>query len=264
VYRDILPETDLEAPEVYAIEAGRDGAEFTILMEDLSTRPGCRVGFVLDPTSADEVDSVLDTVARLHVHWWGRHPSWARFPVDDASMRFWREIGPRLTKRHLESGHRAGAFDEARWPQESLWQAFDQLLVSNGTGPLTFLHGDVHAGNVYYLPGRPGGLLDWQLSLSGSWALDVAYLLTSALTVDDRRAAERGLLAGYLDRLRAGGVDAPTHDEAWDRYRQNALYGVLMWLITPDGVHSDAAQREYLTRCVTAAEDLETIDALTA
>jgi hypothetical protein len=105
-------------------------------------------------------------------------------------------------------------------------------------------------------------LLDWQLSLRGSWALDVGYLLTSALSIEDRRAHERDLLQGYLQRLMAARVAAPDASDAWLRYRQNALYGVLLWLITPGGVHSDEAQSEYLRRCLTAADDLETLDAL--
>jgi hypothetical protein len=58
------------------------------------------------------------------------------------------------------------------------------------------------------------------------------------------------------------GVTPPSFDEAWLHYRQNVLYGVLMWLITPDGVHTDEAQRCFLQRCLTAAEDLETMRAL--
>ena len=77
-----------------------------------------------------------------------------------------------------------------------------------------------------------------------------------------RRSHGRALLGSYLDRLRAHGVDAPAFDDAWRRYRQNVLYGVLMWLITPDGVHTDEAQRAFLLRCLTAAEELETMDAL--
>ena len=42
----------------------------------------------------------------------------------------------------------------------------------------------------------------------------------------------------------------------------HALYGVLMWLITPDGVHTDEAQIGYLTRCLAAAERLDTLGAL--
>lgn len=267
VYRDVLPGTGVEAPAVYAIEATGDDVEFTILMEDLGARLGVRIGFVLDPTTPDEVDTLLATLARLHAAFWGggavdRRAPWAKAPADDDAMRFWAEIGPRLTRRHLERGHRAALVDQARWPQERLWAAFDRLVAVDGEGPHTLLHGDVHAGNVYYVAGADGGLLDWQLALRGCWALDVGYLLTSALAVEDRRAHERALLGGYLDRLRSAGIDAPSADDAWLRYRQNALYGVLMWLITPGGVHSDAAQAEYLRRCLAAADDLETLDAL--
>jgi aminoglycoside phosphotransferase (APT) family kinase protein len=177
-------------------------------------------------------------------------------------MRFWREVGPRLTRNHLESGHRAALVDQDRFAQPELWEAFDRLLEADSAGPPTFLHGDVHAGNVYHHTGARGGLLDWQLSLRGCWALDVGYLLTSTLATGDRRDHERDLLAGYLDRLRAAGVDAPEADVAWLAYRQNALYGLLMWLLTPDGVHTDAAQAEYVRRCLAAVEDLETVPAL--
>jgi aminoglycoside phosphotransferase (APT) family kinase protein len=267
IYRDVLPGTRVEAPEVYAIAASGDDVEFTILMEDLAGRPDVRIGFVLDPTTPDEVDSLLTTLARLHAAFWGgdlvdRRVPWAKPPPDDAAMRFWAEIGPRLARRHLESGHRAPLVDGARWPQDELWRAFDRMVTLDGEGPHTLLHGDVHAGNVYYVAGADGGLLDWQLALRGCWALDVAYLLTSALTTADRRAHERDLLGGYLGRLGSAGVDAPGADEAWLRYRQNALYGVMMWLVTPDGVHSDAAQVEYLRRCLAAADDLDTLDAL--
>jgi aminoglycoside phosphotransferase (APT) family kinase protein len=177
-------------------------------------------------------------------------------------MRFWGESGPRLVSRHLERGHRAGLVDERQWPRDRLWKAFARMVEADDEGPPTLLHGDVHAGNVYYVRHGDGGLLDWQLALRGCWALDVAYLLTSSLTPEDRRAHERDLLDSYLARLRAAGVESPERDEAWTRYRQNTLYGVLMWLITPDGVHSDEAQLEYLRRCIVAGEELETLDAL--
>ncbi len=120
----------------------------------------------------------------------------------------------------------------------------------------------MHASNVYYVAGGSGGLLDWQLALRGCWALDVAYLMSTVLTPAQRAAHERDLLGAYLDRLRALGVEPPAFDEAWLRYRQNILYGVVMWLITPDGVHTDEAQACFLERCLTAAEELETMAAL--
>ena len=269
MYRDVLPGLGVESPTIYAIDTADDGVGFTILMEDLSQRPGARLGLVLDPTTPEEVDSVLATLARLHSSFWGsdeldRRVPWATAPADNAAMRFWGEIGPRLTRRHLERGHRAALVDDSSWPEAELWSGFARLLEVDGAGPHALLHGDVHAGNVYYVDGgrSPGGLLDWQLSLRGCWALDVTYLLITALSVEDRREHERELLASYAARLAAFGVDPPSADEMWLRYRQNVLYGVLMWLITPDGVHTDDAQLLNLRRCLRAAEDLETAASL--
>jgi aminoglycoside phosphotransferase (APT) family kinase protein len=266
IYRDVLPSLDLESPAVYAIEAAADDVRFTILMEDLAQRPGARLGIVTDPATPEEVDSVLATVAKLHAAWWGADRvgalPWLTAPTANPPMRFWAEIGPRLVRRHLRSGHRTGVVDPRRWPEDELWTAFDRMVAADSTGPPTLLHGDVHAGNVYYVEGGEGGLLDWQLSLRGSWALDVTYLLITALTPADRRAHERELLGRYLARLAASGIEVPEWDEAWTRYRQNVLYGVLMWLITPDGVHSDAAQLLNLQRCLAAGDELATLAAL--
>jgi aminoglycoside phosphotransferase (APT) family kinase protein len=267
IYRDVLPHTTIDQPAVYAIDSAPGDAEFTILMEDLSVRKDARVGFVLDPTTPDEVDGLLETLAVLHSTWWGaerlsRELPWLTTPTVNAPMRFWADVGPRLTRRHLRHGHRAELVDGTRWPEDQWWPSFTRLVAADETGPHTLLHGDAHASNVYYRDGGPGGLLDWQLALRGCWALDVTYLMITALSAADRRANEAGLLRGYLDRLNAAGVTPPTFEEAWLRYRQNVLYGVLMWLITPDGVHTDDAQRCFLQRCLTAAEDLETMPAL--
>jgi aminoglycoside phosphotransferase (APT) family kinase protein len=154
--------------------------------------------------------------------------------------------------------------DPSRWPEDRIWSAFSALVTALDTGPPTLLHGDVHAGNVFYADGGTrGGLLDWQLSLRGNWSLDVGYILQTALTPEQRAGHERELLRGYLARLNALGVpDAPTFDEAWLRFRQSALYGIAMWLITPGGVHSDGAQAENLRRCLAAGDELETLAAL--
>jgi aminoglycoside phosphotransferase (APT) family kinase protein len=178
-------------------------------------------------------------------------------------MTFWSEIGPLLSRRHRTKGHRATVVDSQRWPEDRIWSAFAALVAALDTGPPTLLHGDVHAGNVFYVDRNRGGLLDWQLSLRGNWSLDVGYLLATALTPAQRATHERDLLRGYLGRLSALGVpDPPTFDDAWLRYRQSVLYGIAMWLITPGGVHSDEVQAENLRRCLIAGKELETLAAL--
>jgi hypothetical protein len=267
IYRDVVPGLDVETPEIFGLAFDQDRLEFTLLMTDLLVEPGARVGHVLEPVTPDEIRSLLVTLALLHAAHWDSprldgELGWLARPPACPTMRFWREIGPRLTERHLSRGHRAGIVDRAYWAEDRIWAGLDRMLAADDTGPRTVLHGDVHAGNVYYRAGRPGGLLDWQLALQGSWALDVAYLITSALDGDRRGAHERDLLDFYLDELAARGVEPPSREEAWTRYRQNVLYGVLMWFITPDGVHTDEAQLEYIARCVRAGEELDTLGAL--
>jgi aminoglycoside phosphotransferase (APT) family kinase protein len=270
IYRDVLPELDVERPAVYAIEAADDDTTFTLLMEDLGSRPGGRLGIVTEPNTVGDVAAVLDTIATVHAAWWGgerldREAPWLTSPHRNPPMLFWREIGPRLAARHMQHGHRAPLVDRSVWTDGALWTGYERLLDAMDTTPPTLLHGDVHAGNVFYVhgdAGTTGGLIDWQLSLRGCWALDVAYLLTTALDPDQRVAAERDLIDHYRDRLAGAGVTPPDEDEAWFLYRCHALYGVLMWLVTPDGVHTDEAQIGYLTRCLDAADRLDTLGAL--
>lgn len=270
IYRDVLPALDVEQPAVYAIDAADDDITFTLLMEDLGRRPGGRLGIVTEPNGVDDVAAVLDTIATVHAAWWGgerldREAAWLTPPHRNPPMQFWREIGPRLATRHMQRGHRSPLVDRSVWTDDALWTGYERLLDAMDTAPHTLLHGDVHAGNVFYVhaaSGTTGGLIDWQLSLRGCWALDVAYLLTTALDPDQRVAAERDLIDHYRGRLAAAGVTPPDSDEAWMRYRQHALYGVLMWLVTPDGVHTDEAQIGYLGRCLDAADRLDTLGAL--
>src|SRR3546814_9190384 len=88
---------------------------------------------------------------------------------------------------------------------------------------LTLLHGDTHLGNIYLLPDGRAGLLDWQLVVRGHHMHDVNYIVTTALSIGDRRNHERDLLAYYLDRLKAHGVAAaPDLEESWTEYKRRS------------------------------------------
>ncbi len=256
-YQDIHPVLTTEKPAVFAAHA--DGpADFSILMEDLGTRPGGRLGIVTEPVSLDQVAAVLDTLAGLHARYWVTPRLDWLDPIDDAvTAKFWQQIGPRLVHRHLERGHRVGSVDLDRWPEERMWAAFAQLTVENARGPTTALHGDVHAGNVYYSDAGCG-LIDWQLMVSGCWALDAGYYLQTVLDPSTRADNEQNLLRHYLDQLGRLGVTPPTFGHAWERYRMQPIWGVMMWLITPSGVHSDEVQLTSLARCLAAADHLDT------
>jgi hypothetical protein len=76
------------------------------------------------------------------------------------------------------------------------------------------------------------GVLDWQIVMRSTWALDVAYHLSTILTVEDREASEKELLRYFLDRLRAYGAEPPAWEEAWLQYRVHMIYGYFQWAMT--------------------------------
>jgi len=75
------------------------------------------------------------------------------------------------------------------------------------------------------------GLLDWGM-VRGQWAGDVSYALVSALTIEDRRAWERDLIARYLDRLVETGGPRLPFKEAWLAYRQQMFHPFFYWALT--------------------------------
>jgi hypothetical protein len=111
------------------------------------------------------------------------------------------------------------------------------------------------------------GLSDWQCAVRGHWSRDVAYAVSCALTVEDRRAWEDDLLAFYCEALRAEGGPRLDRDEAHLAYRRQMVTAMTWWTITinpapgmPDMQPLDAT-KEFLKRIGTAMDDLSSLDA---
>lgn len=100
------------------------------------------------------------------------------------------------------------------------------------SGPQTVLHGDAHLANTYLLRGGRLGFYDWQLARTGNWSHDVGYFLIAALESAERRRHEREFLEDYRHALRAAGIDPPTPEEAFSRYRASPAFGLCTWLHT--------------------------------
>jgi aminoglycoside phosphotransferase (APT) family kinase protein len=98
--------------------------------------------------------------------------------------------------------------------------------------PHTYLHGDLHIANAYLTADGKVGVADWQVGLKGSWAFDYAYILATALEIEERRANEHDLLDFYLEQLAAAGGGRIPRQEAWAAYRQATFYPYFAWLYT--------------------------------
>src|SRR3546814_14219961 len=68
---------------------------------------------------------------------------------------------------------------------------------------------------------------DWQLCRVGHGLRDVCYFMVAALTVDERRQADRRLLDHYRDALLATGAEGvPDRETMWDHFRRWPVYGI--------------------------------------
>lgn len=214
VYADIDPTT--EHGVVITADVATEGATFLDALSAYST---------------DQAAESLEQYAILHGRSWGR----------DELTAPW--LGPRLAGIMAGRGRPeisgnfggpigAGVPDEVRDPERLFHAAGALARQLETTEQRCLLHGDAHVGNLYLdRKGRPC-LVDWQLVQGAPWYLDVGYHLGCTLDPVERRRAEGDLLAHYLDRLRAEGVDPPSGDELHRGIALGMLYGFYLWAIT--------------------------------
>lgn len=159
-------------------------------------------------------------------------------------------IPARLYRRHAE-----------------IWDRTLNSLKIHEHQPEFLSHGDVHLKNWYVAGDGEMGLSDWQCATRGHWSRDVAYTMSTALTVENRRAWERGLIAYYVEELAAAGGPKVSFDDAWNAYRQQLITALTWWTVTltpPPGL-PDMQPRditlEFIRRISTAMDDVDSLAA---
>jgi len=239
-YNRLRPELAIETPLGLGGRYDPDSRRFVLLMEDLGPRAP-HINSMMDEDNVAAVEAILDTLARLHAHYWET----PRFRSDLAWVQNQVEgqletLFCGLLREHIAKELRREKFkdemvQEVRGSEAQLFAGMRALKRHQATLPQTVLHGDAHFANTYVLPDGTGGVLDWQVSARGFLMHDIGYFLPTALSVDMRRRKERELLAYYRDRLCSHGVQAaPDLETLWLEYRRSAIYGFHMgWLTAP-------------------------------
>ena len=263
-FRDELRHSKVRAPHVYWADVDEElfGA---VLIEDLS-RPSVRFCDARTPLRPEEVAAVLDNVALLHAgRWnspWLETASWLEhFASPESKGRaYFSMLGPEVIQGFVDT--RRQSLPKELTDAQRCTELFWGFVEKSEEGPQTILHGDLHVGNVYF-DGADAALCDWQVLGRGSPAFDVAYLIGSAMTTDDRRNTERELLHRYLDALAAAGIaNPPEPDEMWSLYRVHMAYGLYAWLTNLEAFQQGDIIDEVISRFAAAVLDLDTAEAL--
>jgi aminoglycoside phosphotransferase (APT) family kinase protein len=272
-YDRVRPVLDVEAPQGYYMAVDARSGRSMFLMEDVATTKNVTFG---DPTKhyidRGRAESIVTTLAAVHGTLWESPRFAGDLTAIKPAERWQMDVNDMIDfpSRTMIGFDRAEAVfpDEFRRRRAEVWPAFMNSLALHNSGPSTLLHSDVHSRNWYLTPNGGMGLYDWQCISRGIWALDVAYALSSALTVEDRRAWECDLIGLYVDRLHAAGGPALPFDDAWLAYRQQPFHGLAFWLYTigagrlQPAMQPDEVSLANLERMTNMIADLDSFDAL--
>lgn len=265
-YRRLQGEVELIVPQVLGAHYDPESRHFALLLEDLS-KQSARFPNALTPLNLHQVEQVLDSLARLHAHYWqsprfNNELNWLETHVSGDLADFMNQMVPHVIQQEVDiNAFKHELIAKMNTSCDELLRGLQAVQQHQSRLPQTLLHGDTHIGNIYLLPDGVG-LLDWQLMVRGYCMHDVNYLITTALPVNLRREHEQALLQGYLQKLQKYGVQQPpTFEDAWREYRRTLIWGVYIgWLTTNVANYGWEIQAVNLVRLTTAYDDLGTAD----
>jgi hypothetical protein len=267
-YTLVRPDLEIEAPTGYFGAVDRRSWRSIVLIEDVSATHRASFWRPSTQITRGQIESLLSSVAGWHGMLWGsaRLAGWRWLKTPAEQMRLIDSlIG--LANRLPAGSHRARSVIPSglRQRQVDLYAAMRRSMAISSQGTPTYLHGDLHIANTYALAGDRMGIVDWQVSLRGSWAHDYSYLVATALEVEDRRAWEGELLGFYLERLAAAGGDRIPRSRAWNAYRSALFYPYFAWVYTigrsrlQPAFQPDRVSLTMIERIATAIDDLDSL-----
>jgi hypothetical protein len=274
-YTQIRPMLDIEAPTTQYSAYDPLTNRQLLIVDDVSQTRGARFGNILTRWfTRGHAEQVVDTLAALHARFWNTplHSRFGSWLMDSYEWMARLNVTINAPKRILVGFERARDVipSELYDRRGDIPAALTRSLEINSSGPQTLLHGDVHPGNWYVTGDGRMGLYDWQCAARGGWARDIAYALSTHLTVEQRRTWERDLIARYLKRLAALGCEPTNLDDSFLAYRQQMPHAMFMWLCTigryrlqPDMQPRDITL-ESVRRTCQAAVDLDSLGAIAA
>lgn len=225
----------LDHPTVYAALIDEPGSNFVMIMEDVVAR-GADPRDSTRPMTVSQVANGVRGLARMHSEFWGERLStnqalsWLEPFVAFEGLEYAPLDIARERLGNTVSSEILGLSGTDLFV--NIWARYIGTLT---TSPQTLLHGDPHIGNTYVLPNDDVGFLDWQMARRGNWSLDLGYFLQGALTIEDRRRAERDLLDEYRNALTLPSDELPSAEEVWLRYRASVAHGLAIWMATLSG-----------------------------
>lgn len=266
-YHFVQPHITITSPRCYFAGSDPNSHQSIVVMEDLGAANVTWL-HAQRPQSYDAIARRLRAIAKFHAETWesaafepGGPLDWVRSRFEGASMDYAnRYLEPEVWSHYVTSPRGAAVstrLHDLAWMR----RAFTKFAAIEQAGPRCLIHGDTHLGNLYVTADGEPGFLDAQVSRT-HWSFEIAYHIVCACDLSDRPHWEHDLLDVYLDALRAHGIAAPGHSEAFDRYAEALAYGLFIFLINETRFQTEAINTAYAARFGAAALAHDTIERL--
>jgi len=236
-YNELAPAVAAGMPGIHLAAIEDNGADFVIVMEDLSA-----LDMVDQSTgmSVDQATAAVEVLAGVHASFWD--------DVDRPELEWIPTMtGPRI---ELVDGmmteifpvfaeHFGDALPEGGLAlyEQFIGNYLKIMKVICARSPWTIAHQDYRIENLLFGPSGSGRVvvLDWQGLGRGVGAYDLAYVLGGSMPSELRRSHERALVAAYHSKLEAAGVQGYGLDAVWEDYAYAQLMGGLAVSIVTGG-----------------------------
>ncbi|KAI0836763.1 kinase-like domain-containing protein [Hypoxylon sp. FL0890] len=265
-YFYLRPIVQMNLPKVWYCGTDTVSGQGLVVMSNLAAQ-GCSFGEPLKPWPVDRVRAGVEELAALHARTWGASEEDFPWLAGDKMMggnplqgMIVSLLSPPAWELRFK-GAAAPPLPEAIANRERLERAFRAMWATENPKLKCVVHGDAHIGNTFITPdGRPG-FIDWQAPHAGVNVQDVAYFITGALAIEERRKHEGDLVRHYLLALREGGGPKYEKEDIWHDYRKHVLHG-LAWALTAPGMQPDENVFVMTERHAAAVADHGTIELL--
>ncbi|HEX4190266.1 MAG TPA: phosphotransferase [Marmoricola sp.] len=264
-YTEILSTVGIRTPQCYATTAVTEDGRFSMLLEDMAP---AEQGDQIAGCTPDQARSAAVNLAGLHGPRWS-DPTLLEIDgitlsgPDDAELLA-SVYGPATETFFEQLGDALSA--ETRETLLACVEVAVAWSLARQSERFGLVHGDYRLDNLLFnAPGvtPPVSAVDWQTLSLGLPTRDLAYLLGTGLSVEDRRTHESELVAAYHAALVAHGVTDYSAELCWEDYCFSMVQGPLVSVFgcaygarTERG---DAMFAAMVERSCTAIRDLGTL-----
>jgi hypothetical protein len=218
-YSDLAPRVAARLARCYYNGADPERVAFLLLLEDLS---GLTTGNQILGLSPTQAELAARWLGEFQASWCGR-PELAAFDWLEPMHKRRRQHQPLVAKSWGPFLEQFGPMLPAaplRW-MENFIDKFGQ--PRERAAPPLVQHGDFRPENFMLDADRAIVPIDWQNVSITAGAYDLANLVATAITPEQRRATGEQLVKTYRNTLLSRGVDPGTYDELFKSVREEVL-----------------------------------------